>query len=37
MQNLTAAEQHYDLIKERMLSMKDDYRKNFVDINFYGM
>jgi len=36
-QNLSQAEQHYESIKERMESMKYEYRKNFVDINFYGM
>ena len=26
-----------DDLKARMQNMKDDFRKNFVDINFYGM
>ena len=35
--SVTKAEKHYEDIKERMQNMKDEYRKNFVDINFYGM
>jgi hypothetical protein len=36
-QTIIKPEPMNDNIAERMKHMKDEYNKNFVDINFYGM
>ena len=37
MQRFSKAEIANEEIKERMQNMKDEFKKNFVDINFYGL
>jgi len=34
---LDKAKNNFEEVKQRMQNFKDEYRRNFVDINFYGM